>query len=492
MKRFSCLIVLLLALRLVCFAQSPIDWSGLAAIGGPLTALSLYPGWAYGQDIYINVSCGNGPTCSTTEAYFPLPLTANSCRVLTVGCSGSGQTAVTISSASINSVALTPCTACGPGSIIENNTIVDMAYGVGTGGTGADLPISATMSGTCNGMQMFLEEFVPQSGYSCSYDTANNNYSAGCLSCSGPSLATTATDLIYVNGYNASPVNSQTSGCQTPYVGDGQESCIYYNAPPGSPTALTMEQASSGPTAFYAIAFKTSAGTYTTPTPNLSLVHFDCGSGAPCAGGATATTCHSTCSITIESTTAGNHGLLWYEIQNSSSFSTVLSTATVGGFSLTIPSGSNTCAAPQVDSGGTYFHLGCAYILSLPGSANSLSLSFSANATVYWGWYESKRIIGSWTLDAQNSASLAASYTPQGPSITPTGANDEIFYAIAGYGGFGGMTLASSPFGGGGDDGSWANGATFGGVLLNSTNGAGPYYMYQDDLTTTAAVIAFE
>lgn len=471
------LLVWLLLASSACMAQSTMLAKSTALANSTklgLSNLTLTPGWIMLQDWGVDCAAS---ACSTTAAsvYLPHPLTANSVRVMAVYCTGGQSTNVSITSATINNV---PLTLCGSSCNAYNSgdDEVNIAYGFGTGGTGTP-PMAVAMSGTCTDIYMdFMELILP--GYAGAYDTAGVATSASCTTCTGPSLTTTETDAVYCAiDYSGSVTGQKWNSFGSPYITlTNSNNGLYINTSVGAQSAVTTTLA-SGYFAEACIAFKSNAGVFTVGTsPVMSLVNYATG---PSQG---PTTCSNTCSLTVPSTTSGNAGILVWGT-NVSGYGH-LSSATVGGSSLTVPAAASTsCVVLGVTSSTETENLGCAYITSLPASATSVSMTFSASAAnAYFGWFELNRTSGSWFSDNQCSATDTASTNPVSCSLSPlSGSNDALIYCAAGFGGIGVGSLETQPW--------TANGTGLGGGEFGASESCG---LISNTTTTTAPILVYE
>jgi hypothetical protein len=456
----------LFCLSLPAHAQAIFRLQNVSSGGAP----SANPGWIIGQDIFLNSGCATGTTCNTSDAYYPLPLTANSIRIVSAVCGNGSSTTRTISSATINGSALT--TNASWVASTGSGDQVAMAYGVGVGGTGSNLPINVTMSGSCPNLYTILTELIPPAGFTGALDQFVGTASASCTSCTGAAFSGLAgPDAIVqiveqvVNG----PVT--WNSCSGNYILTPNSDCFYQNSPSGSVSAPTVTMSAAGPTAIGAMAFKTTS-TFSVPTPVFSLVNYGNISSTGANQG-----CSPTCTFTVPSTGTGN--LLFLAIADPSGVN--LSSVTGGG-TWVVPA---SCQQLLTQS-ATNYQLSCGYVLSSTSAATTLNITMASNASIGIGYFEVHRTTGSFALDVTAKGTDAASFTPQNGNLTLTGgtaANDVIFHALYAPGGTGGNTVDPQP-------GSQNIGAQFlnanasCSVLLNTNIGTGNFWVYQNDATT--------
>jgi hypothetical protein len=102
--------------------------------------------------------------------------------------------------------------------------------------------------------------------------------------------------------------------------------------------------------------------------------------------------------------------------------------------------------------------------------------------------WEIATISGSFALDAQGSATVAASFRPKGQALTLSGSNDVIFQAIFVPGGTSGVTLY--PY----SSSSTNFFNTNAGVVarLNTTDGTAPLWVNEQNNATVVSGVAFK
>lgn len=451
------------------------------------STLALNPGWTFLQDVWWNCSTGTNscetPAQSSSTSNMMLNTTTGS--VWAVASFSDGTNNLTISSVSGGSAAWTHCGSCHSYNSSGDN--VDGYYA--TGGSAGTNQITVTLSGNPSSY-WYIEfaELLPPSGYTGSLDTSGSVVNTSCTTCTGVGLTLAATDAViefqdYANGMTK--WNAWSSPFTTDYTSNG----LYLNASSGSLSAPTTLQSSSGYDGFVAMAFKSTAGNFTTPAAVFALKNYTASNYTVSGGGATLT-CNDTCSITIPSTSAGDLLYAVYDtfIASQSSYPPVLSSVSGGG-TWTVPSGSSTCAT-QVHNGesaGGSFSLGCAYNLSVSGSTTSVTFTFPSEATSFQcAIFEVSRTSGSFSLYAQNSTAYSSSAnTFNGQALTLGSGPYVVFQGTAMVGGIAGLTLYAQPYlpdlgpqfsGVPGQVGTyWLGGDD---ILLNTKNGTAPVWAY--------------
>lgn len=170
--------------------------------------------------------------------------------------------------------------------------------------------------------------------------------------------------------------------------------------------------------------------------------------------------------------------------------------ANSSGVNVSSVSGGGTWVVPTscqqlLTQSSTNYQLSCAFVLSSTSGTSSLSITMESNASPGVAYWEVSRTGGSFVLDQTTKGTLAASFTPQIGSLpTLSGTNDVIFHALMAPGGIGGVTMDIQA----GDPNGmfiWL-GQTGAGILLNTTNVNGPFWVYQDDFTTGYFSVAFK
>jgi hypothetical protein len=244
-------------------------------------------------------------------------------------------------------------------------------------------------------------------------------------------LTTSATDFIVQGAFNAAQFTNAWNSVSSPWIISHAQSIFSPNVAAGSIAAPVLTMAAAGSVPFSALAFKTSAASYTiSPSPLFSLVNF-----TPAVAGAVNTSCNPTCTVTIPSTTNGN--LIF--VSTAATASVSVSSVTDGGDTFTPCAGANITVTGQANA------LSCAYAVT-SGGKTSIAITMSGNASVGVGIFEGSRISGSWTIDAQGATQRAAPGNSHftGQALSLTGTNDFCFQGFFNTGGA--ITVQSYPF----------------------------------------------
>ena len=403
----------------------------------PSGPIQLSQGWTLVQSI-VHTAC-SGNSCAFvactggggTECF--APTVAGSVWVVSM----EGPTNVTISSVTGGggTWSLCPASACHifNGTLNFNN---DLAYNLsGTAGTQA---ITINLSSTSGAWVARFLEALPPPTYTASYDTAGTTFSTTCTtSCAGVNLTLTATDLVYqccLSNYNP----WQAIGGKPwsdPYLTATNGTGVGLNIPSGStaPTITGVAGTGTG-TVFSAIAFKSSAGSFTTTSStNFSLVQYTLPTNTS-AGNAGQVACNPTCVLTVPSTGAGN---LLFLVEGDTGSNHRQISSVSGGALWVVPTGANTCAANNT--------LSCAYVLSSIAGTTSVTVTLTGNtttATAGFSWWEFNRVSGTWSLDTQGAKINVNTISPVSPTVTCSGTNDVVISAIGATGGVSGMQYA--------------------------------------------------
>ena len=343
---------------------------------------------------------------------------------------------------------------------------IDAAYGTGgSAGTGQitiHLSGNATAPDGSGNFYAWFHEALPPAGYTPSIDDAGNAGSSSCTSCTGVALTVSATDYIVqiVNDTGFSSGGSVWNACGSSWITNYISNCVKLNASSG--TAPTFTQA-SGFAQFAALAFNSTAGSFTPGSAPFTLVN----ASAPQHAGTIS--CAPACTITVPAAGSGNLGFLGMYSEASATISSVTAT----GMTFTAPSGCNA----YITSPGNE-QLSCAYTLSTHSGDTSLvvTLSGAGSTAVAFAWIEVSRSSGSWTFDTANSTSNAASFTPSGQALTLTGGGvpEVVFQCGTMAGGADNVSLYPQPFNPPLTAPSFPMSSAGCLALLNTTNGAAP------------------
>ena len=375
-------------------------------------------GWQYLQDDNLIFCQGSGKTSCTPGLGQIAPTTAGSVWILQAQMPNN----VTITSVNPGSGGGTwiQCTAChvtNPSGFTE-----DVWYNLtGNAGFNGASPFGFTLSGSAG---TFLGanfiELLPPAGSTASVDTVGTAAPNSCTTCIGPTLTLTATDAVWMNPGGNSQAKWNSSG-PPPFFLDYNGGTIGLNLPPGTVTPQTTYDSNSQP-AFVAMAFKSTAGTFTPPTARYSIVQF-----LPTAGTPTGSAC-STCTLTLpQATGAGN--LLFVEA--ASQFGAFITGVNDGhGGVWAAPSGANTCRLGGAITGVSSAMASCAYLLSSAAGITTLTITMSGSSSANFGVWEVSSSTGApFTVDAQGSAyqSTTTNFYPNGVPFTGLKDDDVIF-----------------------------------------------------------------
>ncbi len=305
-----------------------------------------------------------------------------------------------------------------------SNDFMDQAY-VLSGAGGANYATVNMSASSTEGNYFFFREATPPAGTTVSLDNYFTTYSSSCTSCTG-TLNSGSYTLAGGDWVTAGvDSNGALYGFNSPWVIDRQGCLSIFNVASGAMNTSTFTQVGGGYFTFAGMAFK--ASSYTVSPSNIfTVVNPYPNNGSDTDYSAYPdVSCSPSCTLTLSEQPA--HGDLLYmqaELYNSSTPG-VISSASINGSSLTVPSGSNTC---QLSESGVN-DISCAYLLSAPSSAGtSLSVTMSVTGTFDFRVYDVSRSSGSFALDAQNSIYTSTAANPAiGPSVTLGGATDIIF-----------------------------------------------------------------
>lgn len=442
-------------------SNSPVSIS-LSGTGQAVSTSSA--GWTYLQSS-VSTGCQVSRSCTIALGNM-LPTTAGTIWAIVIKTGNS----VTISSVSGGGGSWIHCPTCHvSGSSISpiNSINLDASYNLtGNANTGS---ITVTLSSSASGFfQIMFYELLPPPGSAASLDTVGTASQTGCATCTAVGLGLSATDAVIqiqaggsVAGWNA---------WSSPYLTDTRGNGVALNVTSGP--APTVAMTASTNVIFLALAFKSTAGLFSPPTPQFSLVHFT--SGGNCSG--------ATCSLSIPATGSGH--LLYLEAGDIVDSHI---TAVSGGGTWVVPSA---CVSTVPSTMAMAMDIiSCAYVLSSTAGATSLDISISGNASL--ALFEVATSSGSFALDTL--ASSTAPYTQPvsaGQALTLTGANDVIFQSIFLPGGVSAVTLYPQPYINGAGDQFFLNQAASV-VLLNTTDGSAPMWPNQQSNPVAVSGVAF-
>lgn len=261
-------------------------------------------------------------------------------------------------------------------------------------------------------------EIQPPAGYTASFDVATNGSASSCTTCTGPSISLSATDaVVYVWAEANSPVFPFTFS--SPFITGLSNEGIATNV--SGTVQPTAGQSPAGDAAFVAMAFKSSAGTFSVPAPVFTWVALTAVPGGESCGPA----CPA---ITLNGTPAAGDLLFVQaaDLQNGGYISSI-NDGHSGAF--TIPSPGSTCAVQVVNNASAWWNNSCAWEV-LPAGVTQITPTMAASGQTGFLIYQVHRNDGhTWALDAQNSTTISSPSTTSVacPSLSVSGTNEVIF-----------------------------------------------------------------
>ena len=434
-------------------------------------------GWTFVQNSIATYCVAPASSCNISFSGNAIPTAPTTdVWIVTSNVAYSGGTPVSIANVTGGGGTWIHCPNCSFGSTATGHA-VDAWYNL-TGNPNNTATISVSLSGSSgNILDIDFIELLPPPGYSAAFDTSGTNVATSCSTCTGVALTISATDAIYqqMNGANPSGWNAWSAPYITNYAGNG----IYLDATTGAQTAPTVRLSNSGNAMFMALAFKSTAGTFTPPATQFSVVNY-------ANSGANGLSCNPSCLLTIPFTGSGH--LLYLEAANLGSH---ISSVTGGG-TWVVPGGANTCQISATIAGND--NLSCAYVLSSTSGATSLNVTMSGSNNTFFQFWEIASSNGTFSLDTQGSTHNAASFSPSAQALTLTGANDVIFQSIFVPGGTSSVTYLPMPrVGISGAGGQFWGGQAASGLMLNSgSTPPTPRWANQQNNQTIVSAVAFK
>jgi len=328
-------------------------------------------------------------------------------------------------------------------------------------------------------------EVLPPAGTTAAFDVGGATSSSTCSgTCMGVALNLSATDVVvqFLNRNAPADWKGWASPYETLPNGDG----VHINAPAGSEAAPAVNVLPGATGAvFSAIAFKSSAGSFTPPAAGpMSLVSFV---DPDPASGLNGLNCAPSCSLTVPSTGSGH--LLYLEAANTSG---VFLGSVSGGGTWVVPS---SCQIRGGQSSGNA--LSCAYVLSTSSTpVTAINITMAGNANTMFAFYEVATTSGTFAFDTTNTATNAASTSPSGASLSLSqGVTDVVFQSIFVFGGtsslsyFPNVRACRSGCG----PGFW-NGQAASDAILNVTSATlqTPRFANQQNNSTVVSGVAFK
>jgi len=432
--------------------------------------------WTYVQESVITYCANNTSSCGNFAGTM-IPTQANTVWIF--GISTTNDVTATVSGGGATWTECSTCTTYLSG--FRRNRIF---YALG--GTAGSTNFSISLSG--NSGSSFAVTFVevqPPAGTTASFDVGGVTSSSTCSgTCTGVALTLSATDVVVQFLNRNAPADWK--GWSSPYLtlpnGDG----VHVNAPAGSEAAPTVNVLPGATGAvFSAIAFKSTAGSFTPPAPGpMSLVSFV---DPDPASGLNGLNCAPSCSLAVPATGSGH--LLYLEAANTSG---VFLGSVSGGGTWVVP------ASCQIKGGQNAGNaLSCAYALSSSSTpATAINITMAGNANSMLAFYEVASTTGAFAFDTSNTATNAASTSPSGASLSlAQGATDVVFQSILVFGGTSSLSYFPNVRGcRSGCGPQFWNGQAASDAILNvtSTTLNTPKYSNQQNNATIVSGIAFK
>lgn len=370
--------------------------------------------WTFVQEAQSSYCVTGQSTCQFSAGTLA-PTTAGTVRIIflrTANASNAPNVTISSVSGAGSTWNLCPASSCH----ILGNDNLDMAYAIG--GSGGQTNITVTLSGSSGSafFTVIFYEFLPPAGATASFDTSgtvNHSCTSGSTTGVGLTLSANSTDLILTGRGNGDP--SGPFAYSSPYTQTPYNNAFSLNDSTGA--APTM--GCSGSSLIYtAIAFKSSAGLFTPPTPHMKAANYTNLND-------TQPSCNPSCTLTIPQTTVGN--LLYLQAAD---INNVFISSVSGGGAWVVPSGANTCHN-EVNSAGTSNAISCAYILSMTSSVTSLTVTMTGSGAAAFAIMEVHPLNGAtFSLDAEGSTINPLSFAPPGQALSLTGTDDAIFQTI--------------------------------------------------------------
>ena len=387
------------------------------------------PGWQWVQGNGGHVA-GNGSSTSFTIPFNPPVLLNPLTGDVLVAYIYWSTTAITVTSVSraAGETWVAAGTGCEITSSTNNNAVAYTLSSVALG-TNVTVNFSAAPSNT-DTIFVAFEEFSPPAGFTPSQDGNCTNIApvASCTTCTSASITTTSTDLVIESPAFGGIASILWDSWSSPFQMDYSFEIGFATDVAAGTYQPTFKQ-SSGSFSAVAIAFKTTAGTYSGPPQTFSVPNLSMSAG-------TNINCTTPCTVTIPSTTANNALVGWFATATSGVTVTNVTCSGCGTF--TLPSG---CAINLSGQGAQ----NCFYLFNIPASVTTLTVTTSSNVSLGYQVFELARANGPWTFDASGSAQRAATSTPNGLSPTITGTVDAVFQSIWQPGGAGFLQWYAAP-----------------------------------------------
>lgn len=441
---------------------------------------SFTPGWTYVQDASFVSGCTVGSaTCTTTAcsgsvSQCMLPTTAGTVWAI-AALAGNNVTISSVSGGG-GTWSLCPSSECHT----YNSTLgwgTDIAYNLS--GSSATTAITVTMSANTTGyFTLQFVELKPPPGSTASFDTGAATNNSTCSTCTAADIVTSATDAVW-QWQNVNGAPTGWTAWSSPYITDNAANGLCLNCSVSS--APTVAQTSTGGT-FSAIAFKSSAGTfsptttfsaYNHVTPQLATSLASCSPACP--------------AISLGTNTAA--GDLGFIMQADLNHQTTAHISSVSGGG-TWQTSSNCNIGGDIGSSSYPSEISCAWNTNLTGGVSSItptmSASISATALSYW---EIARSSGSFSsCTAASTSNTGGGAEQNGQALTLGSGPYVIFQGILAFNGIGPMQLYPLSYNGStafysaitySTNGQFASNP----ILLNTENGAAPLFGYAGSTT---------
>ena len=411
-------------------------------------------GWTWVQDSpLVFCSTVTGSSC-TISAGNLTPTVAGSVWILSVQTRNN----VTITSISGGGGTWIHCPNCHAANPSGYN--IDAWYNL-TGSAGTSTGISITLSGNSGFFSGQFIEILPPPGSTASYDTSGIATPTNCSGtsstpCTAVSLSgISATDVIVQNDGGAA--EAAWNSWSAPYIEDANGYGICLDCTSGTAPTVTYfpcgsqsAQTTCNPE-YFAIAFKSSAGIFTPPTPQFTLVNYTAPNTAsryqqPPNGPAILCNAGTPCSLPIPATSGSGHLLFLVAGNEVSSFISSVTCSPVACPSWTFPSGANTCRQTMTIQGAGYA-MSCGYNLSIPAGVTSLNITMTGSGQEIFAALEVVSTTGAIAFDTQaNFTGANQQEFITSPALNTSGSNDFVVQLFANAGGSLGSEFYPQPY----------------------------------------------
>ncbi len=412
-------------------------------------------GWTWVQDSpLVFCSTVTGSSCTITSGNLT-PTVGGSVWILSVQT----QNNVTMTSVAGGGGTWVHCPNCHSTNPSGHN--IDAFYNL-TGNAGTTAGITITLSGNSGFFSGQFIEILPPPGATASFDTSGI---AAPSNCSGTSSTPcTAVSLPGISGNTDVIVQSDGGAAEAawnswsaPYIEDANGYGICLNCTSGTAPTVTYfpcgsqsAQTTCNPE-YFAMAFKSSAGIFTPPTQEFSLVNYTAPNTAnryqqPPNGPFIFCSAGVTCSLPIPATSGSGHLLFLAAGNEAGSFISSVTCSPVACPGWTMPSGAGTCQQTMtIQSNG--YAMSCAYNLSIPSGVTSLNITMSRTGSEAFVALEASSVTGAISFDAQNNFTGANQQEfITSPVLNTSGSNDFVIQLFANAGGSLGSEFYALPY----------------------------------------------